>query len=84
MTTVAKRIVLESRQMEIIDGVLYREDVSNPDRWCIVVPEPLRQDLLEENHSTLFAGHFAERKAYDCLRRTYRWSGMRADVRRFC
>ena len=81
---VAKRIVLESRRMEIIDGILYHEDVSNPGRWCIVVPKPLRQELLEENHSTVFAGHFPDRKIYDCLHRTYWWSGMRADVRRFC
>ena len=77
---IAKRIVLESRRMEIIDGVLYREDVSNPGQWCIVVPKPSRQELLEENHSTVFAGHFSERKVYDRLRRTYWWSGMRADV----
>ena len=81
---VAKRIVLESRRMEIIDGVLYREDVSNCGRWCIVVPEPWRQELLTENHSTIYAGHLSERKVYDRLRRLYWWSGMRADVRRFC
>ena len=68
---VAKRIVLESRRMEITDGVLYREDVSKSGRWYIVVPEPLRQELLAENHSATYAGHLSERKVYNCLRRTY-------------
>ena len=54
---VAKRIVLESRRMEIIDGVLYREDVSNSGRWCVVVSESLRQELLAENHSAIYDGH---------------------------
>ena len=66
---VAKRIVLESRRMEIIDGILY-EDVSNCGRWCIVVLEPWRQ-LLTENHSTIYAGHLSEKKVYDHLRRLY-------------
>ena len=82
--SIAKKIVMESRRMEVIDGVLYREDVSNPGRWCMVVPKPLRQELLEENHSSAFAGHFSERKVYDRLRRTYWWFGMRSDVRKFC
>lgn len=52
---VAKRLVFESRRMEIIDGVLYHEDASNSGRWCIEVPKPLRQELLTENHSTIIA-----------------------------
>ena len=78
---VAKTIVLESRRMKVIDGVLYREDVSDAGRWCVVVSKPLRQELLEEAHSTVYAGHFLERKVYDRLRRTYWWYDMRADVR---
>ena len=62
MIVLPRGLVVEGRRMEIIDGVLYHEDVSNPGRRCIVVPKPLRQELLEENHSTMFAGHFSERK----------------------
>ena len=81
---VAKRIVIESSRMEIIDGVLYREDASNSGRWCIVVLKPLRQELLTENHSTIYVGHLLKRKVYDHLCRMYWWSGMRADVHQFC
>lgn len=49
-----------------------------------MVPKLLRQELLAENHSTIYAGHLSERKVYDRLRRVYWWPSMRADVRRFC
>ena len=75
---------MESKRMELIDGVLHREDVSDSSRWCLVVPCELRSNLLEEAHSCVFAGHFSERKVYDRLRRSYWWHGMRSDVRRFC
>ena len=77
--SVAKRIVLESKRMELIDGVLHREDVVDSIRWCVVVPCELRSDLLKEAHSCVFAGHFSERKVYDWLRQSYWWHGMRSD-----
>ena len=82
--SVAKRIVLESKRMELIDGVLHREDVADSSRWCVVVPCELRSNLLKEAHSCVFSGHFSERKVYDRLRRSYWWHGMRSDVRKFC
>ena len=48
--------------MELIDGVLHREDVSDSSRWCVVVPCELRNDLLKEDHSCVFAYHFSEHK----------------------
>ena len=81
---VAKRKVMESKRMKLIDGVLHREDVSDSSRWYVVVPCELRNDLLKEAHSCVFAGHFSERKVYDRLHRSYWWHGMRSDVRKFC
>ena len=82
--SVSKRIVLESKRMEVIDGVLHREDVSDSSRWCVVVPHELRSKLLKEVHSCVFSGHFSEYKVYDHLHRSYWWHGMRSDVRKFC
>ena len=80
----ARRIVVETKQHDIIDGVLHFENIAFPGHWCIVVPEQLRPDLLEEAHAGCFAAHFAE-KVYDHLCQTVWWKGMmRADVRRFC
>ena len=80
----AKKVVLESRKFEVIDGVLQFEHPSNSSRWCTVVPKELRDTLLEEAHAGVFAGHLSEKKVYDRLRRLYWWNGMRTAVRKFC
>lgn len=80
----AKKIVMESAKYELMDGILHFEYPTAPHRWCIVVPKDLQVPLLEETHGGKFAGHFAERKTHDRLRRYYWWRGMRADVRRYC
>ena len=80
----AKKLVLESRCYDVIQGVLYYEPPTIPGRLCVVVPEEMRQSLLHEAHATSFAGHFAFKKVYDKIRRQYWWKGMRADVLHFC
>ena len=80
----SRKIVIESPKFELIDGVLYFEYPSSPHHWCIIVPKHLRQTLLEEAHSGQFAGHFAEKKVYDRLRRYYWWKGIRSDIRHHC
>ena len=82
--TESRRIVLECEKLEVIDGVLHHDNPVDFSQWCIVVPGDLRQTLLAEFHSSVFSGHFSERKIYERLRRRYWWSGMRSDVRRFC
>ena len=82
--TESRRIVLECEKLEVIDGVLHRDNPVDSSQWCVVVPSDLRQKLLTEAHSSVFSGHFSERKIYERLRRQYWWWGMRADVRRFC
>ena len=79
----AKKLVLEQNQYDIIDGILHHENPVNPGYWRIMVHKALQQNVLEA-HSGRFAGHFAERKIYDTLRKSYWWKGMRADVRRHC
>ena len=81
---VAQRIVLEGKQFSIMDGVLHREEPSLPKRHCIVVSASLRADLLAEAHRGRFAGHLAEKKVYDPLRRYVWWRGMRGDIQDHC
>ena len=78
------KVVLESKQFEVVDDVLYHENPAFPDRSCIVVPECLRHTLLKESHCGRFAGHLSEKKVYDRLRRHVWWKGMRNDVHKFC
>ena len=60
-------MVSESKQYDIIDGVLHFENSTFPNRWCIVVPNQLRSDVLQEAHAGCLAAHFAENKVYDRL-----------------
>ena len=53
--------MLESRNFELIDALLHREDPTCPGHWCLVVPKELLPQLLEETHAGLFAGHFSEK-----------------------
>ena len=80
----AKKLILESRHFEVIQGVLYYEPPTISGRLCVVVPEGLSQTLLKEAHSGCFGGHFAFKKVYDRIRRNYWWKTMHADVHRFC
>ena len=78
----ARRFVLEVGKYEIVDGVLYFEVVSG--RWNVLLPQSMKQSVLEEAHASCFGGHFAENKVYQRLRKFVWWKGMKADVRRFC
>jgi hypothetical protein len=53
-------------------------------RWCMVVPKEFRKALLEEAHRGRFAGHLAEKKVYDRLKRYLWWKVMKNDVSKFC
>ena len=77
----SQKIVLDSKHFAVVDGVLYRED---RDQQCVVVPSSLRVQLLEEAHKGRFAGHLADKKVHDRLRRYDWWPGMRNDVYKFC
>ena len=78
------RIVLESKQFEVVDNVLYRESSTVPGRWCLVVPKEFCTALLTESHQGHFAGHLAEKKVYDRLQCHYWWKGMKHNVHSFC
>ena len=45
-----------------MDGILYYEGVDVPDQQCIVVPEHLKQEILDDHHDSPFAGHFAAKR----------------------
>jgi hypothetical protein len=50
----------------------------------MVVPKEFRKALLEEAHRGRFAGHLAEKKVYDRLKRYLWWKVMKNDVSKFC
>ena len=80
----ARKLVLENRHFDLLDGVFHHENPHNPGKWCLAVPVSLRPELLEDAHGGLFAGHLGEKRVYDRLRRNYWWQGLRRDVRKHC
>ena len=80
----AKKLVMESKTYEMLEGVLHHEHPTDPNKWCMVVPTEERPKLLKESHGRKFSGHFSERKMYSTLRQRYWWKGMRSDVRHHC
>ena len=80
----SRKVVLESKQFQVIDGVLYHDKPVFPNKLCVVVPECLRETLLKESHCGRFAGHLSEKKVFDRLRRYVWWKGMRNDANKFC
>ena len=80
----ARKVVFQGKFFDIVDGILHHENPLYPGRWCVAVPGKRREGLIREAHDGRFAGHFAEKRIYELLRRRYWWPRMRADVRKYC
>ncbi len=49
------------------------KDPSLGDHSIITVPDQLKMQLMEENHSGSLSGHFAAKSLYDTMTRLYCW-----------
>ena len=47
----AKAVVVQASVLTLVDNILYYVDSKQGDRQWIVVPEHLRKQIMEENHS---------------------------------
>ena len=82
--TQAKKVAAQAPTFEMIDGILYFIDSKNDHRKRCVVPQKLRTQIIEENHSGPMAGHFSGAKLYKALLRHWWWPGMYSDVIKHC
>ena len=84
--TLASRVVAESSQFVVLDGVLCFDGTAcnSTGKAHIAVPECMRDDVSREPHGGCFAGHFTKKRTYELLKRQYWWKTMRADVREHC
>ena len=64
----------------VVDGILYYEGADVPDQRCIVVPEHLKQEILDDHHDSPFAGHFAAKKMAQRISQYFFWRGFKVDV----
>lgn len=73
----AKKIAAQAPSFALLDNIIYFIDSkrSNQRRSA-----HLHADLLEENHSGPFAGHFSGEKLYKALVRHWWWPSMYSDV----
>ena len=79
--------IRESSVFVIADGIAYYVDPKRGDRERAIVPRQLRKRILEDAHSSRFAGHFSGRRLYASLLRHWWWRGMfqnTVDLARSC
>ena len=81
----AKKVATQAlKGYYLVDGILYFEDSTVPGRRRMVVPAQLRRQILLENHSAVFSGHFGPKKLMQQVSQHYYWPGMRGDVYQVC
>ena len=91
-TELARDVLMTSHSFIIDEGVLYhlldmhakniKRQIDNV-QLCLVVPEPLRHDILSSVHGDDCAGHFGTNRTYQTLRLKYYWRGMYRDTKNF-
>ena len=80
----AGKILLQKDQFVLLDDVLYHIDSGPQHHHRIAVPDEMRDQLMEENHSGQFGGHFAGKSLYKTLAQHYWWEGMYRDAHLHC
>jgi hypothetical protein len=69
------------KTFEIADGVLYkktREDGTY--RYSLVVPQKMREEVLQAHHDTPAGGHFGRKRTLARMKRLYWWPNMSRDI----
>ena len=79
-------VVLNSSKKSyyVVDDILYYEGPDVPGHRRIVVPEHLRQRILDEHHDSPLAGHFAAKKMSQRISQYFYWTGLKSDVYKKC
>ena len=80
----AKAVVAQASVLTLVDDILYYVDSKQGNKRRIVVPEHLRKQIMEENHSGPMAGHFSGNRLYNVLVRHWWWQGMYTDTLQHC
>ena len=71
---------------EVKDGVLYRFYKSTQGKTLkqVMVPEPLRERVMDVAHSSIMGAHMGVQKTMDKIKSNFYWPGIHGDVTRFC
>jgi hypothetical protein len=73
------------------EGVLYRKvedgELQGENQWKLLVPEAMREDIMEKLHESRTASHFGNKKTIENVARRFFWYDYRMDVElwiKFC
>ena len=77
----SQRVVSQSPLFMMVEGVLcFIRKSCTP---CPVVPQHLRNQLMEEHHRRPCGSHFAGKKLFQTMVRHWWWQGMHSDIMQF-
>ena len=79
-----RRVVSRSTLFALVDGVLFYVDPKRKHQKRAVVPDHLREEIMQSVHGGLFAGHFSGNRLFKVLVRTWWWEGMFTDTLKHC
>ena len=70
-------------------GILYRiyqPDASDSDNTVsqVVVPKPLRPQVMSLAHESIMGGHLGIKKTFDKVTTSFYWPGIHGDITRYC
>lgn len=72
-----RRFINKTKQFSIIDGMLFRRNYDPQGRhWLLVVPQHLRQEILQQLHDDPTSGHLGFLKTYTRVRNRFFWPAM--------
>ena len=71
------------------NGLLYRQFIPPPEKGSVVhkqlvLPQSLRESVLELAHDSILGGHLVTKKTYDRVTSNFFWPGAYDDVSRYC
>lgn len=76
---------LNYENLQRVDGLLYLRwvdtAINQKVQLRLLVPRPLRAEVLKACHDFLFSGHLGVQKTVDRVKRRFHWPGLRQDVK---
>ena len=79
----ARKMALQQSSFALVDGVLYFVDPKRGNRRRAVVPELMKERLLEETHAGPYGAHFSGQRMFSVLVHNWWWDGMFSDATRY-
>lgn len=83
----AQRLSQLWKKLTVEKGVLWRryEDVSGTSTWLqLVVPQSLREEILQNLHAGTLGGHLGAEKTLAKVKERFYWPGVQEDVSNWC